>query len=232
MGRLSRSQTIAAIRNGRVAVNGRIVHDPGRRVDLRRERIELDGARAHQASWRTLVFHKPRGVVTTRRDPAGRRTVFDVIGDSARGLVAVGRLDLATSGLLVLTNDTQLANRITDPAQRVRRLYLVTVRGEITASEAGELGQGLVIGRERLRASSVTIRKTSKRESHLTIELQEGRNREVRRLFQALGHEVTRLKRVRLGGLDLGELAPGEWRELSRGEANRAFPARSNACET
>jgi pseudouridine synthase len=157
------------------------------------------------------VFHKPRGVVTTRRDPEGRRTVFDVLGAEGEGLVAVGRLDLATSGLLLLTSDTRLADWITDPVHQVSRVYAVTVRGRIAAAQLAAL-------------PGVTLRKASARESHLTVELREGRNRQVRRMFDAIGHEVTRLKRVKLGSLELEDLAPGQFRDILRAEIPVAFP--------
>ena len=153
-------------------------------------------------------------MVTARRDPEGRRTIYDVIGPPASGLIAVGRLDLATSGVLLLTTDTRLAHRIADPANAVPRVYVVTVRGRVTDEEAAELD-----------AVSVVVRKASNRETHLTVELRRGRNREVRKLFESIGHEVTRLKRVRFGGLDLGTLAPGEWKELTRTDVESAFPA-------
>jgi 23S rRNA pseudouridine2605 synthase len=167
------------------------------------------------------VFHKPRGVVTTHRDPEGRETVFDVLGHEGRGLVAVGRLDRASSGLLLLTNDTQLANRLADPAARVARRYVVTVRGRVGDDAVRAIERGLDVpapggGREHLRASSVAIRKASNRETHLIVELTEGRNREVRRLFEAVGHEVTRLHRVAFGPIELGDLPPRRWREIGK----------------
>lgn len=190
-----------------------------------RARIALDGETRTRAAWRTIVFNKPRGVVTTRRDPDGRPTIYDVLGEAGRGLVAVGRLDLATSGLLLLTTDTRLADWIADPAHGVPRVYAVTVRGAVTDEGLARLTAGVSSGHERLAAHEATLRKRSARESHLTVELREGRNREVRRLFEAIGHEVTRLKRVALGGLDLGDLAPGAWRTLSPREIQTAFPA-------
>ena len=175
-------------------------------------RIQVDGVRATQAGWRTILFHKPRGVVTTRSDPEGRPTVYDVLGDAARGLIAVGRLDLATSGLLLLTTDTRLADWITDPASGIARLYVVTVRGRVTDAAILRL------------TGRITLRKASARESHLLVELGEGKNRQVRRMFAAIGHEVTSLKRVRLGGLDLGTLAAGAYREVLRKEIAKALP--------
>ena len=208
----------------------RIVADPLARVVPARARIVVDGQRTARRGWRTVLFHKPRGVVTTRRDPEGRTTIYDVLGDAGRGLIAVGRLDLATSGLLLMTTDTQLANWIADPANEVPRVYMVTVRGWVDDDGVAALTAGVKDGRGRLRAHAVTIRKPSARESHLVVELREGKNREVRRLFAAIGHEVTRLKRVSLGGLELEMLEPGGWRDLSRQEILRLrcrrFPLR------
>jgi len=225
LGVLSRSQATAAIREGRVRVNGRVITDPARTVVPERTMIEVDGTRARPSGWRTIVFHKPRGVVTTRRDPEGRTTVFDLLGDAGCGLVAVGRLDRATTGLLLLTSDTRLAAWLTDPATAVPRVYAVTVRGRIEESDVLRLLSGITAGGDRLRAHAVEIRKASGRESHLIVELREGKNREVRRLFDAIGHDVTRLKRVGFGGLALGTLAPGAWREMTRDEMRRVFPS-------
>jgi len=212
LGILSRAQATDAIRAGRVKVDGHVVTDPATPVVPERVRIAVDGERRARAAWRTILLHKPRGVVTTRHDPEGRRTIYDVIGPAARGLIAVGRLDLATTGLLILTSDTRLADRITDPANAIPRVYLVTVRGRVTDEEAGALD-----------AASVIVRKGSARETHLVVELRRGRNREVRKLFESIGREVTGLKRVRFGGLELGTLTPGEWRELTRAEVDAAF---------
>ena len=213
LGILSRAQATDAIRAGRVKVDGRVVIDPAASVAPEKVRITVDGQRRTRAAWRAILFHKPRGVLTTRSDPEGRPTIYDVIGPFSRGLVAVGRLDLASSGLLILTSDTRLANRIVDPASAVPRVYLVTVRGRVAEEAAA-----------RLDAASVVIRKVSSRETHLTVEIRRGRNREVRKLFEAIGHEVTKLKRVRFGGLELGGLLPGTWRELTRTEVEAAFP--------
>ncbi len=212
LGVLSRSQATEAIRAGRVRVDGRLVHDPAALVVPERAHISVDGGRAQQAAWRTVLLHKPRGVVTTRRDPEGRPTVYDVLGEAGAGLIAVGRLDLATSGLLILTSDTRLANWLTDPANEVPRLYVVTVRGRVTTDEIASL------------AGHITLRKASNRESHLLVELREGKNRQVRRMFEAIGHEVTSLKRVRVGGLELGAIPPGAHREILRKEIAKAFP--------
>jgi pseudouridine synthase len=222
LGLASRRDARELVRDGRVTVNGRPVGDPLAAVHPERDRFEIAGRRATAArAWRAIAFHKPRGTVTTRRDPEGRRTVFDVLGAEADGLIAVGRLDLATTGLLLLTTDTQLAERLTNPDNRVVRRYVVTARGEVTDEDRASLEHGIggsAGSGPRLRASRVTIRKRSRRETHLIVELTEGRNREIRRLFDAIGKPVTRLLRVAYGPIELGTLQPGEWRELTRAE--------------
>jgi 23S rRNA pseudouridine2605 synthase len=223
-GLASRKDARALILAGRVRVNGRLVKDPSLPVTPERARIEIDTLVAPpRAARRVIAFHKPRGVVTTRRDPEGRPTVFDVLGDAGIGLVAVGRLDRASTGLLLFTNDTQLAHRLTDPANRVVRRYVATVRGRVDPDTARRLEQGVDVrssrgSTERLAASRVEIRKASNRETHLIVELTEGKNREVRRLFDAAGHEVTRLHRIAFGEVELGTLQPGQWRDVLMGE--------------
>jgi 23S rRNA pseudouridine2605 synthase len=214
LGAASRTAAQRLVRDGAVTVNGAIVRDPLAAVCPERDDIRVRGSRAARHTWRTIAFHKPRSTVTTRRDPEGRPTVFDVLGDAGDGLVAVGRLDFATTGLLLLTNDTQLAERLTNPLNGVRRSYIVTVRGEVTDENCARLEAGV----DGLRAERVTIRKRSRRETHLAVDLTEGKNREIRRLFRAIGHEVTRLLRVSFGPIELGTLKPGEWREVARQE--------------
>ena len=225
LGILTRSQATAAILAGRVSVNGQVVRDPGAAVDIERVRIEVAQEPQDAAEWRTVLLNKPRGVVTTTSDQRGRPTVHSLLGEDPRGLVPVGRLDLATTGLLLLTSDIELAGWLTSPGSAVARVYIATVRGRVTPDETAQMEQGMMIGGEVLAAASVFARKVSDRESHITIELREGKNREVRRLCEALGHEVTRLKRVAFGGLQLDQrLAPGHWRDISREEVAAAFP--------
>jgi pseudouridine synthase len=223
LGAASRAEAQRLVRAGRVTVDGAVIDDPLAPVIPECASIAIDGIAVRRAAWRTIALHKPRGVVTTRRDPAGRRTVFDLLGDDASGLVAVGRLDLASSGLLLLTTDTQLANWLTDPANGIIRRYVVTVRGAVTDEERTRLETGI----GDLRACRVTVRKRSKRETHLIVELKEGKNREVRRLFAAVGHEATSLKRVAFGPIELGTLQPGEFREIARPEIERARKIRA-----
>ena len=230
LGLATRSEARELILDGRVSIDGRVVRDSSTLIHPERARIVIDGREQQRPETVTIALHKPRGVVTTRRDPQQRPTVYDAIRDLDAHVVPVGRLDLATSGLLLMTNDTRLADWLTDPVNAVPRVYLVTVRGRVTDDEAAALERGLfdagdVRGRgEELRAESVTIRKASNRESHLVMTLVEGKNREIRRLLAAVGHEVTRLRRVQIGGLEIGDLKPGAWRPLDASELTRAFP--------
>ena len=219
-GLASRTDARRLIADGRVEIDGRVVRDPALPVVPERIRISIDGHDRDRPRPVTIALHKPRGVVTTRRDPENRKTVYDFLADLDAHVVPVGRLDFATSGLLLLTNDTRLGDYLTDPANAVPRVYLVTVRGRVTPDEAAQLERGL----DDLHAESVAIRKASNRESHLVMTLVEGRHREIRRLLSAVRHEVTRLRRVQIGGLAIGELAPGAWRELSARELADAFP--------
>ena len=214
LGVASRAEAKRLIEDGRVRVAGRIIRDPAKLVTPERRAIAVDGTLAARRSWRTIAFHKPRGVVTTRSDPEGRTTVFDLLDEDLRSLVAVGRLDLASTGLLLLTTDTQLANHLTDPANAIVRRYVVTVRGSLEDTEAERMVNGI----DGLTASSVVVRKRSARETHLIVELIEGKNREIRRMLESLGHPVTKLTRVAFGGVELGRLTPGEWRDVRREE--------------
>ncbi|HEX9942312.1 MAG TPA: pseudouridine synthase [Thermoanaerobaculia bacterium] len=224
LGLASRAEARELIRAGRVAVDGQAETDPLREVVPERVRIEIDARPVRRAEPLTVLLNKPRGVVTTRSDPEGRPTVYGCLEGLNAHVVPVGRLDAATSGLLLLTNDTRFADWLTDPRNEVPRVYLVTVLGELADETARRLEEGIEDSGERLAARSVQVRKRSRRETHLVIELTEGKNREIRRMLAAVGHEVTRLKRVSFGGLELGELAPGKWRMISDEELRAAFP--------
>ena len=228
-GLASRAEAVALILAGRVALGGRVVTDPGRLVVPEALDVAIDGRPAVAPAWRTIAFHKPRGVVTTRRDPGGRPTVHDLLAPLGDALAPAGRLDLASSGLLVCTNDTRLAAWLTAPGHGVEKEYVVTVRGRVSPATAAALEAGVDEGGERLRARTVRILKASSRETHLIVVLDEGRNRQIRRLFDWAGHDVTRLCRVRIGGLGLGDLPPGEWRDIPREMLPRIFPEYSGA---
>ena len=224
LGYASRSQAYELIRTGRVEVNGLVATDPALRVAPGLTRIQISGTELEPAPWLCIALNKPRKVVTSRSDPEGRATVYDLIADLNTRVVPVGRLDLASTGLLLLTSDTQLADWLTDPASGVVRRYVVTVRGEMSDTSAQMLSRGVRDRAETLTAKAVDILKRSKRETHMIVELTEGKNREIRRMLKGAGHEVTRLKRIAFGGIELGNLAPGKWRSISADEMRAAFP--------
>jgi 23S rRNA pseudouridine2605 synthase len=224
LGIASRTQARELILAGKVKVNGVVRKIPLFSVFPERAKIEVDGKSVTRAKPATYLLHKPRSVVTTRSDEKGRATVFSLLREKDLHLNAVGRLDFATSGLLLLTNDTRFSDWLTDPKNEIPRVYVITVRGEVTEEKLRRLRAGIQSDGETLSANEIQLRKASGKESHLTVELREGKNREIRRMFLAVGHEVIRLKRVSYGKLELGELQPGEYRELSMEELRAAFP--------
>jgi 23S rRNA pseudouridine2605 synthase len=185
--------------------------------------VSIDDLPIQDSVKRFFLFHKPKGVITTHSDDKGRQTIFDVLPADLGFMHAVGRLDQATSGLLLLTNDSALSSFLADPTHRVMRTYLVTVRGELTTVQATEAIVGLVDCGERLQCHTVKIQKSSGRESHLEVTLLEGKNREIRRLFKALGHEVTRLRRIQYGPFTLEGLPSGAWREIPIEDVRKAL---------
>jgi len=219
----SRTEARSWIHAGRVSINGPTIENPDHGIDPQRDRIRFDGRPLKARERVYVLLYKPTGYLTTYRDPQGRPTVYDLIEDVGTFVSPVGRLDLDTSGLLLMTNDTQLAEWIADPVNDLPRVYIATVRGRFGEGERAQAVRGIKIGGEHLNAHTIDILKSSSRESHLSIELREGKNREVRRLLSGIGHEVTRLKRVKFGGLEIGDLEPGQWRQLSREELTRAL---------
>lgn len=225
LGIASRTDARALILAGRVRVHGKPCSDPLLQVTPETAHIEIDGFKALAVERKTFLLNKPKGLVTTHSDEKGRPTVFSLLEKEKLHLIAVGRLDQATTGLLLLTNDTRLASWLTDPGNSIRRTYLVTVRGEVDASKIERLlREGIEDQGDVLRPDGVEIQKSSGRESHLVVHLNEGKNREIRRIFAALGNEVIRLKRVAYGALGLGDLSPGLYREVSDEELLAAFP--------
>jgi pseudouridine synthase len=218
LGVASRSQTRSWILEGRIEVNGKTIKDPRYIILPGKDKITLDGKEVRKMSWKTILLYKPRSVVTTRSDEHGRRTVFDLLPEELQSLHPVGRLDMATSGLLLLTNDTGLSNYLTDPSNAITRVYAVTVKGKVTDEETGQLSRGILERGEFLKPSKVTLRKVSNKESHLIVELTEGKNREIRRMFEFIGNEVTSLKRIAFGSLTLGQMQSGQFRHLRQEE--------------
>ncbi len=206
----SRVEAQAWIEAGRVKVHGSVETNKARLVNPDTAHIEIDGAKASKSESKIYLFHKPKGVVTTKRDPEGRKTIYDLLPDSLQSFHPVGRLDMHTTGLLLLTNDTRISSYLTDPKNEVPRVYLVGVKGEVIESVVKKMEAGVEDLGELLRAQSAKVLKASGRESLLRLELTEGKNREIRRLCLCLGHEVISLKRTSFGPYELADLEPGK----------------------
>jgi 23S rRNA pseudouridine2605 synthase len=224
MGYCSRKEAHTLIAAGRVWLNGVVRHDPEWRVGAS-DRIEVDGKPVQAAAKVYLLLNKPRGLVTTASDEQGRQTVFDCLaGHGLPFLGAVGRLDKASEGLLLLTNDTAWAARICDPASHIDKTYHVQVDRGADEALVQRLQLGLAIDGEFLKAMRARVLRGGKRNSWLEVVLDEGKNREIRRLLAALGLNVLRLVRVAIAGLPLGNLGKGEFRQLSASEVASLAP--------
>ena len=212
----SRKEAARWIEAGRVQVNGRPVRWPQRRIDPRRDRVSVDGARVGDDTQRVvLALHKPVGFITSRGDPGGRATVYDLLGGFGRWVFPVGRLDRDTSGLLILTNDHRLGQRLSDPEHGVAKTYHALVEGVPDPAALRALCEGVPLrGGVTSRPAGVRVLGASRAGTWLEIVLREGRNRQVRRMCAAVGHDVLQLSRVAVGDLALGALPAGEWRRL------------------
>ena len=220
----SRTEARRLIASGRICVDGHTASDPDLWIDPRRHLVTVDGRLVSDDTERLVIaFHKPVGLLTTRVDPGGRPTVYDRLGDVGRWVFPVGRLDRDTSGLLVLTNDHRLGERLTDPAAHVPKTYHARVTGLPDEASLRVLREGVPLERGLVtRPARVRVLGGARGGSTwLEIVLTEGKNRQVRRMCAAVGHDVIELVRVRVGGLDLGDLRPGEWRRLEKGEIGR-----------
>jgi 23S rRNA pseudouridine2605 synthase len=214
----SRTQAQEWIRAGEVRVDGQVVTDPLTWVDLDRQRVTRAGQEAPTAATIVLALHKPRGVVTTRSDERGRRTVYDLLPPGLPWLFPVGRLDADSEGLLLLTNDADLSVRLTAPEHAVPKTYHVTVAGRPDDEALQRLRGGIELSDGPTRPARVRLLRAGEKKSVLEIVLTEGRNRQIRRMGAAVGHKVRRLVRVAIGELELGDLAPGTTRELNQDE--------------
>lgn len=218
-GLCSRSQAERLVRAGCVRLDGRVVRDPEHPTDVAAARLEIEGLAVAPAAPRYLMLNKPRGLVTTAQDERGRDTVYRCFDGADLGWIApVGRLDKASEGLLLFTSDPQWAAGITDPARGPEKTYHVQVDRIPDAAMLSAVQSGVVVDGELLRAASARLLRAGARNAWLEIVLDEGRNRQIRRLLAAFGIGVLRLVRVAIGPLALGELPKGQWRELSAEE--------------
>jgi len=217
-GLASRTEAERLIASGRVRVNGAIVRDAERWIDLERDRISVDGKALSKKKRLYLVLYKPTGYVTTRVDPDGRPTVYDLLQEVKQWIFPVGRLDQDTSGLLLLTNDAQFAERITNPEFKVPKTYLVKVVPRLSDEQLDQLRNGIVLKDGPTRPAQVTRIRDSGNHTFFEITIREGRNRQVRRMVEALEGKTLKLVRVAIGPIRIASLPIGTYRELSEEE--------------
>lgn len=221
MGYCSRSRAASLILANRVRVDGRVVRDPESPVQVPRDRIEVDGTALEKAPAVYLAMNKPRGVVTTASDEKGRSTVYDLLDDNQPWVAAVGRLDKASEGLLLFSNDSDWAARITDPASHLDKTYHVQVDCIPQPDALARIVEGCEVEGDQLRAKEARLLRHGGKNSWLKIVLDEGKNRQIRRLLEALEVQVLRLVRVSIGPLELGDdLKKGQVRPLTAKEKN------------
>ncbi|WP_158884965.1 pseudouridine synthase [Rhodanobacter sp. L36] len=219
LGICSRSQAEQWVREGRVALNGRIVRDPQHPTQMHRQAVSVDGKPVASVERIHVMFNKPRGLIVSASDEQSRDTVYTSLADAGLPwLGPVGRLDKASEGLLLLSNDTVWSAGVTDPATHLDKTYHVQIVGLPNASDLHAMREGVSDAEDFLSAKQVKLLRVGEKNAWLEIVLDEGRNRHIRRLLAALDFEVLRLIRVAVGPLTLGELGKGQWRRLSPDE--------------
>jgi len=217
----SRRKCEELIRSGTVQVNGRIVTELGTRVDPQRDKVTVNGQLIKPEEKVYIALYKPLGYVTTLFDPERRRTVKDLVRNIPQRVYPVGRLDYDTEGLLLMTNDGALAYALTHPKHHVPKTYVATVLGKPGPSALKQLARGVRLSDGPTAPARVRLLKAGTLESVLEITIHEGRNRQVRRMCEAVGHPVRALRRVRFGNIKLGSLQPGQFRKLTKTELKR-----------
>jgi len=228
------------IEQGRVQVDREVVTVLGTRVDPVKQEIRVDGSIVRPAGRLYFVLNKPTGVLSTNKDPQGRARVIDIIPTQER-LFTVGRLDRMSEGLILVTNDGELANRLAHPRYGVTKTYRVTVAGSPSGAALKQVRQGVYLDDGLAQVDALRVKRRLARSTEMEMVLSEGRNREIRRVLARIGHKVLKLKRIALGPLRLGKLQPGDYRELTSSEVRRlrqmadqpaqAAPGRSSAPE-
>ena len=218
----SRRHAERIVREGRITVNGGVVDEPGTRVDPDKDSVKLDGKRVRMlTSYVYVLLNKPAGVVSTMEDPRGRPCVGDLLGRVRGRPIPAGRLDFDTEGLLLCTNDGEMVHRITHPRHRMSKVYQVKVKGVPVERQMERLRNGIVLDGKRTLPARVSFQKRGARNTWLRVTLQEGRNRQIKRMCEAVGLRVLKLKRVALGPLRLEGLPPGKYRLLNAAEVRK-----------
>lgn len=212
----SRRKGEEIIRAGRVAVNGRVVRDPACGVSMTDDIVTLDGKPLlviHER--RYIVLNKPSGVIVTRKDTHGRRTVFDVLGRDGNGMFPVGRLDVDTTGVIILTDDGDLAHRLMHPSYEVNKRYLADVKGRVTSDDVQRMRRGIKLEDGYTAPAKMALVSVSGETSTVLLTIHEGKKRQVKRMMNAIGHPVTRLERLEFAGITADSLERGSWRTLT-----------------
>ncbi len=199
-------------------VNGKLIQTPDHWVDIERDWVTLDGKPLEKQELRYVLLNKPKGYLTTYKDPENRPTVYDLIPGLGQFVGTVGRLDLDSSGLLLLTNDNALAEGMTNPAYKLEKTYLVKASTLLTDEQLSQLANGVELSDGMTAPATVKRERDSEKYTFLEITIREGRNRQVRRMLEAVGSKVLKLVRVRIGPLTLKGLQMGKWRELAPAE--------------
>jgi 23S rRNA pseudouridine2605 synthase len=218
----SRREAERMIREGLVTVNGEVVTELGTQVDPEDCHIKVRGKLIRRESKKVyLMLHKPDGYVTTLKDPQGRPTVMDLLHKVSERVFPVGRLDFHSEGLLLITNDGELANSVMHPKYHVPKTYQVKVKGKPSSSQISKVGRGIRLKEGLTAPAEIQKVKYLSANTNLEIIISEGKKRQIRRMFEKIGHPVLRLKRVRIGPIRLGKLAPGEFRKLETRELDQ-----------
>jgi 23S rRNA pseudouridine2605 synthase len=219
----SRRKAEQLILDGRVRVNGELVSVLGVKVDPSIDRITVDGRPVEMEKKVYCLLYKPSGVITTVSDPQGRKTVIDLLNNIRERVFPVGRLDSDTSGVLLLTNDGELAHALLHPRHQIEKVYRAVVEGAVTRETVRQLATGVVLEDGITFPAKVRVVSRGKNQTVLELSIHEGRNRQVRRMCAAVGHPVIRLERIRFAGLTVEGLRPGQWRRLDEKEVARLW---------
>lgn len=228
LGVASRRECEELIVEGRVEVDGVVVDELGSKVNPERQEIRVDGEVLRRKRRLYFAVNKPRGVVSTTRDPAGRPRVIDLLPPDAGRVFNVGRLDMESEGLILATNDGELANRLTHPSHGVEKIYHVQVAGIVEPDVLTQMRKGVRLAEAYVKPVDVRVKSHVKKSTVLEMTLDEGRNREIRRLLARVGHKVQKLTRVAVGPIRLGDMPPGAVRELTRDEVRKLEDAASD----
>ena len=218
----SRREADKLIAQGRIKVNGRVIHVLSTRVDEEKNRVEMDGKSIRIVKNPLyLLLNKPPGYLVTLKDPFRRPTIMDLLPPFNKRIFPVGRLDLDSEGLLLLTNDGELAHRLMHPRFKIKKVYLIRVAEMPASACLAKLERGIFLEGKKTAPAKIAIVSSHQKGTRLRVEIHEGRKRELKKMFEAVGHRVLEIKRIKFAGLSLGKLKKGKWRHLTQGEVSK-----------